>query len=165
MKQFKKKNTFSKRDSSSSGKRDSPNFRTGESKFGERRPNRFDDGDFDRAPSRFGGRDFGGRSGGSGGSVEFHSAICDKCGAQCDVPFRPTGNKPIYCRTCFKQNESVSPRSNSYQGSYEPVNPRGGRPNNDFRQEERSNTSGASAQELEKLNKKLDKIMKALGVD
>ncbi|WKZ29347.1 MAG: hypothetical protein QY323_01295 [Patescibacteria group bacterium] len=26
---------------------------------------------------------------------------CDKCGDSCEVPFRPTGERPVYCRGCF----------------------------------------------------------------
>lgn len=30
-----------------------------------------------------------------------HSATCASCGKPCEVPFRPTGDKPVYCRDCF----------------------------------------------------------------
>jgi CxxC-x17-CxxC domain-containing protein len=29
------------------------------------------------------------------------SAICDKCGKPCQVPFQPTAGKPVYCEQCF----------------------------------------------------------------
>ena len=32
-----------------------------------------------------------------------HRAICSDCGDACEVPFRPTGSKPIYCSNCFKK--------------------------------------------------------------
>lgn len=28
---------------------------------------------------------------------------CDGCGANAQVPFEPSGSKPVYCRDCFKQ--------------------------------------------------------------
>jgi CxxC-x17-CxxC domain-containing protein len=28
-------------------------------------------------------------------------AVCDKCHQTCEVPFRPTGDKPVYCNDCF----------------------------------------------------------------
>lgn len=28
-------------------------------------------------------------------------AICSECKKSCDVPFRPTNDKPVYCRDCF----------------------------------------------------------------
>ena len=37
-----------------------------------------------------------------------HSAICADCGAQCEVPFRPTGGKPIYCKNCFRKGDNTA---------------------------------------------------------
>jgi len=61
--------------------------------------------------SRDGGDNRGGfRSGGRGGfdkrdsrPMVLHDAICGKCGNKCQVPFRPTGDKPVYCRDCFSR--------------------------------------------------------------
>ena len=30
-----------------------------------------------------------------------HEAICDRCGNRCELPFKPTGDKPVYCSNCF----------------------------------------------------------------
>lgn len=52
----------------------------------------------------FGGRDSGGRGfGGRDSNVRpsMFKAVCDECGQSCEVPFRPTGDKPIYCNSCF----------------------------------------------------------------
>lgn len=35
------------------------------------------------------------------GEKRMFPAVCDTCGKNCEVPFRPTGEKPIYCRDCF----------------------------------------------------------------
>lgn len=32
---------------------------------------------------------------------EMFSAVCDSCGREALVPFRPSGAKPVYCRDCF----------------------------------------------------------------
>ena len=41
-----------------------------------------------------------------------HDAVCDKCGKDCQVPFRPSGDKPIYCSDCFeKKGGGASNRS------------------------------------------------------
>jgi len=56
-----------------------------------------------------GSRSFGNRDSGSRGfgghdrssRPQMHKAVCDECGESCEVPFRPTGDKPIYCNTCF----------------------------------------------------------------
>ena len=111
-------------------------------------------GDFNRgSKKRFGRRDSGrfGRddSGGRFGKRDFerpnrspeqrmmHQATCDKCGNKCEVPFRPTSGKPVYCSDCFRKNE--------YSESRGKLNPSSG--------------------ELEQINLKLDKILKALKID
>jgi len=30
-----------------------------------------------------------------------HEAVCAACGIQTTVPFRPRGDRPVYCRVCF----------------------------------------------------------------
>lgn len=35
--------------------------------------------------------------------MEMYSAVCDDCGKDCEVPFKPTGEKPIYCSRCFEK--------------------------------------------------------------
>lgn len=39
------------------------------------------------------------------GPVEMHDATCDNCGKACQVPFRPTSGKPVYCSNCFEQQK------------------------------------------------------------
>ncbi len=39
--------------------------------------------------------------GGDRGEVSMHKATCSDCGKGCEVPFRPTGDKPVYCSDCF----------------------------------------------------------------
>lgn len=51
-----------------------------------------------------------GRQGGFRGPVEMHKAICDRCGKECEVPFRPTSGKPIYCSNCFESSKGPSSR-------------------------------------------------------
>ena len=33
-----------------------------------------------------------------------YEAVCASCGTTCEVPFRPNGSKPVYCRDCFAKN-------------------------------------------------------------
>ncbi|EGO63999.1 zinc-ribbon domain containing protein [Acetonema longum] len=42
----------------------------------------------------------GGRTGGRP-QREMHEAVCSACGVTTQVPFRPTGDRPVYCRDCF----------------------------------------------------------------
>ena len=48
-------------------------------------------GNFDRGPRR----DFGPR--------EMHKATCSECGNECEVPFKPTEGKPVFCRDCYRK--------------------------------------------------------------
>lgn len=41
--------------------------------------------------------------GGGGGPPEMHSAVCAECGTACEVPFKPRGDRPVYCSGCFNQ--------------------------------------------------------------
>lgn len=102
----------------------------------------------------FGRRDFGRRSfGGHGGGREMHKAVCSNCGKDCEVPFEPTGSKPVYCSECFKKNGGGAD-SRRFQDR----SPR--RP--DF---ERRNESGPQKNEqFEVINRKLDKILEMLTV-
>lgn len=34
---------------------------------------------------------------------ELHDAVCAACGINTQVPFLPTGEKPVYCRDCYQQ--------------------------------------------------------------
>jgi CxxC-x17-CxxC domain-containing protein len=34
------------------------------------------------------------------------SATCAECGKPCEVPFRPTGDKPVFCSYCFGKNRA-----------------------------------------------------------
>jgi len=38
---------------------------------------------------------------GGDGPREMHEAVCAQCNAQTSVPFRPRGDRPVYCRTCY----------------------------------------------------------------
>ena len=51
-----------------------------------------------------GGSSYGGSRGGGGyerGPREMFSATCSNCGKEAQVPFKPTGSKPVYCSDCF----------------------------------------------------------------
>lgn len=65
------------------------------------------------------------------GPVTMHQAICDQCGKPCEVPFRPTGEKPVYCSACF-------------EGKRETGN------------------NGEVKKQLEILNEKMDRLIKAV---
>lgn len=35
--------------------------------------------------------------------ITMHKVTCDGCGKECEVPFKPTESKPVYCSDCFKE--------------------------------------------------------------
>jgi len=47
-----------------------------------------------------------GRFGGSGFGQprEMHEATCADCGAKCEVPFKPTEGRPVYCKDCYPKH-------------------------------------------------------------
>lgn len=44
------------------------------------------------------------RRGGDRPQREMHTAVCAACGVETQVPFRPTGDRPVFCRDCFSKN-------------------------------------------------------------
>lgn len=92
-------------------------------------------GKFNRGGDRggFGGERRGGFGGGNkggfqkkswgsdrGGDRQMFSAVCDECKKNCEVPFRPSGDKPVYCSDCFRKEEGAgAPREqrNSFGGN------------------------------------------------
>ena len=36
---------------------------------------------------------------------EMHKATCSDCGQACEVPFKPSGDKPVRCRDCFRKSK------------------------------------------------------------
>ena len=95
-------------------------------------PRRFGRGSDRPERSSFGRSDF---------EKEMHSAICDKCGEKCEVPFRPSGDKPVYCSNCFRKNERFE--------------------SGDSKRFE-SNAPAQNSSELERINEKLDRILEIL---
>jgi CxxC-x17-CxxC domain-containing protein len=35
-----------------------------------------------------------------------HTAVCSDCGCECEVPFKPRGNRPVYCQKCWPAHRS-----------------------------------------------------------
>ncbi len=55
---------------------------------------------FNRGPPR---RDFD-------GPREMHKAVCSDCKQECEVPFKPTEGKPVFCRECFAKKPKAPRR-------------------------------------------------------
>ena len=117
-----------------------------------------------RDSGRFDGRDSGRRS----FEKQMHEVTCDKCGKRCEVPFKPTEGKPVYCSDCFEKGGSSNRYSRdrdskrSDRGGY---NRSGGRDSERFsRRDSGSNKPEQFIKEFDQLNRKLDTILKALEV-
>jgi len=99
----------------------------------------------------FGRHDFGGRS----ADRPMHKTICSKCSKECEVPFIPTGNRPVFCRDCFQNNRASGPirfdnnypRRSNFEDRGSPIN---------------SPVQPQYGEQLGVLNAKLDKILRIL---
>jgi CxxC-x17-CxxC domain-containing protein len=98
-------------------------------------------GNFRRDGDRGFGGDRGsrGRFGGGRDRPQMHDVVCDKCGKNCQVPFKPSGDKPVLCSECFGKERD---------------NDRGSRSS--------SSSGGVSQAQFKELNSKVDKILKIL---
>jgi len=58
-----------------------------------------------------------GKQGFDSGFREMHKSVCSDCGKECEVPFRPTGDRPVYCQECWVKRRP--PRTEDrYRGEY-----------------------------------------------
>jgi len=100
-------------------------------------------GDDESRDNRRSGRDFN-RGNRDRSEVTMTKVICSSCGKECEVPFKPSSDKPVYCNNCFSKKEKGSssrPERHSPSKSF------------------------GSSRDLELINEKLDKIMDALDIE
>ena len=55
-----------------------------------------------------------------------HTATCSECKQSCQVPFRPLGDKPVYCTACFQKRggDDRAPRADFGNHERKPWNDR-----------------------------------------
>ena len=59
-----------------------------------------------RQAKRAGGGGYEGGGGyGGGGSRQMYDAVCADCGSDCQVPFEPRQDRPVYCSDCFSKHK------------------------------------------------------------
>ena len=97
--------------------------------------------------------DRGNRNFGHGGQKQMFPAICSKCGNECQVPFRPSGDRPVFCNNCFKTQGGGNDRPKFTPKRFD------GNGNRDIGA--RASTPDYSAQ-FASLNAKLDKLISIL---
>ncbi len=116
--------------------------------------------------NRAGGRDSRQKESSFGGGhpkMGLHQTICAQCGMSCEVPFKPSGERPVLCNACFNRDDR--PHRLSHMGDSQRI--QSGRPERSDRFE-RSNAAarGGSDQvqkQLAMINAKLNKILELLG--
>lgn len=37
-----------------------------------------------------------------------HAAICADCKKECSIPFKPSGDRPVYCQECFSRRKAAN---------------------------------------------------------
>jgi CxxC-x17-CxxC domain-containing protein len=96
----------------------------------------------------------GGRSGGGNdfrrrdsGPRQMYSAVCDNCGKNCEIPFRPSGDRPVYCSDCFEKTEKGGFQRSTRRDE--------GRPNFSVK----DNTNNKMLDQMISLNSKMDKLI------
>jgi len=47
------------------------------------------------------------RGGGGGAPREFFTAVCAECGKEAQLPFKPRGDRPVYCSDCFSKKRTT----------------------------------------------------------
>lgn len=91
---------------------------------------------------------------------ELYKTSCAKCQNACEVPFRPNGMKPVYCKDCFVRDDERSPRDSFQKKSFGNDRPaygsdrapsRAAAPEPDFR-------IGAILKELQAVHAKIDAL-------
>ncbi len=110
---------------------------------------------FDRGGERGGDRG-GDRGGFGGGRPELFAATCSSCGKGCELPFRPSGDRPVFCRDCFDKKDDARGHS-SFSRTERP---------REFRTAPREGGNNQSTDDLKKqlsnLEYKMDRILKML---
>ena len=107
----------------------------------------------------------GGRIGrdarGFGQEKRMHWAVCSECGTDCEVPFKPNGERPVFCSSCFGQMATEElPRRDQFKPKRfaGPNRPRS------FRRSERTGPGNSDdvKEALAQIHQKLDLILSVL---
>ena len=112
-----------------------------------------------------GGRpSFGGnRGGGDRGPVTMHKAVCDECHKSCEVPFRPSQDKPIYCNDCFSSKRDDGDRAprREFSNDRGPKREFNDRPAPSFSKPTSAPAGNDMSNQLSEMNSKLDRLVSA----
>lgn len=135
-------------------------FGGGRPSFGGGRPSFGGGKRFGGKPSFGGGR--GGFGGRDGGDREMFDTTCADCGKPCQVPFRPNGEKPVFCNDCFASKRGADEAPRRFDSREE----RGGdrRDERPQREEKRDTRIDDLSAQVRELHSKLDALIMIMDV-
>ena len=130
-------------------------------KGGNNRPRGNEGGGRFEGGNRFGKPAFGKKSWGDKRSGDkppmLYKATCSNCHKSCEVPFRPNGEKPVYCKDCFENKggaggdrEGGRFQKRDFVAYSQPVPYDGNKGNDDIKRQ------------LESVNAKLERLIQAV---
>jgi len=106
----------------------------------------------------------GGNRGGFGrrdrGPVTMHQAVCAQCGKTCEVPFRPTEGKPVYCSVCFGMKKDAENKRGGDRFPQKNFSNYKTYPKSDFGSNDSKGSNSELNKQLEALNAKMAKLIK-----
>jgi len=115
-----------------------------------------------------GGSRFGGGFGGGNREMTMHEAVCADCHKPCQVPFRPTNDRPVYCRDCFakhggpeKSRFNDAPRKD-FGGNSRPQFSSQPQPNSNVASSFPNKNNDEIKKQLEVIGAKLDNLIKIM---
>jgi CxxC-x17-CxxC domain-containing protein len=96
-----------------------------------------------------------------------HAATCANCGKACEVPFKPAGDKPVYCKDCFggKGGHSADGGFHKKSRSFDATPTWKGTERPAFvptSNSQKSEGSGMATKQLEMVNAKLEVLISAV---
>lgn len=131
-------------------------------------------GGFGGRPKFGGGKKFEGKFGGGrdGGDIpprrmKLFPAVCSKCGKNCEIPFRSTGDRPVFCRDCFVRPEQAGIRNayrseraeRSFQPDARPLRENRNQYQPEHARPQSEDGIGALKQQLAELNRTVNRIL------
>jgi CxxC-x17-CxxC domain-containing protein len=92
--------------------------------------------------------------------TEKFSTTCSECNKKCDVPFKPSNDKPVYCSACFGMKKS----GNELRGASKPAGRTERRPYGTAATTPKSDNQGILElkRQISELEVKLNKILDLL---
>ncbi len=48
-------------------------------------------------------------------------AVCSECGEECEVPFQPKADKPVFCQKCWSNHKPARPRLRRSRGKHKTI--------------------------------------------